>query len=67
MSLNTELLSILVCPKCKGDIELTPEQDGLICKACNVAYPVVDEIPVMLVEEAIPLADWPAKRPSAKK
>lgn len=67
MALNLELLQILVCPKCKADIELTPEEDGLICRACGVAYPIVDDIPVMLVEEAIPLNEWEEKRPSAKK
>ena len=65
MALNMELIAILACPKCKGELELTPEQDGLICRTCDVAYPIRDEIPVMLVDEAIPLAEWPAKRPSA--
>lgn len=66
MALNKELLDILVCPKCKGAITLTTEEDGLLCAPCGLAYPVLDEIPVMLVEEAIPLAEWDAKRPSRK-
>jgi hypothetical protein len=66
MALNTELLDILACPKCHGDLVLTPEQDGLICEKCAVVYPIRDEIPIMLVEEAIPLDEWEAKRPSAQ-
>ena len=59
MALNKELLDILVCPECKGDLELTQEEDGLICRACALVYPIRDEIPVMLVEEAVRLKDWP--------
>ena len=59
MALNKELLDILACPKCKGDLRLTPEEDGLVCESpCRVAYPIREDIPVMLVEEAIPLDDW---------
>jgi len=59
MALNKELLNILVCPECKGDLELTPAEDGLICRACEVVYPIRDEIPIMLVDEAIGLEKWP--------
>jgi hypothetical protein len=59
MVLNKELLSILVCPACKGDLELTENEDGLICRACEVVYPIRDEIPIMLKEEAIKIQDWP--------
>ncbi|MDZ7760995.1 MAG: Trm112 family protein [Desulfovermiculus sp.] len=59
MALNKELLDILVCPECKGDLELTGAEDGLICPACEVVYPIRDEIPIMLVDEAIGLANWP--------
>lgn len=58
MALNKDLLDILACPRCKGGLELAPEEKGLICRACGVVYPIRDEIPVMLVEEAIPLQDW---------
>lgn len=64
MALNKDLLDILACPKCKGDLKLTPEEDGLICAKCGVAYPIRDEIPIMLVEEAIPLAAWEERRPA---
>ena len=55
MSINKELLDILVCPKCKGDIKLTPEEDGFICEQCKLKYPIRDGIPVMLIDEAIKL------------
>jgi hypothetical protein len=52
MALSKELLDILVCPQCKGDIELTDQHDGLICRACKLRYPIIDDIPVMLIDEA---------------
>ena len=54
MAINKELLKILACPKCKGDIVLTKQGDGLICKACKLIYPIKDDIPVMLIDEALP-------------
>jgi uncharacterized protein len=58
MALNKELLHILACPKCKSDLTLTPNEDGLICRSCSVVYPIKDEIPIMLIEEAISMDDW---------
>ncbi len=55
MAISKELLDILACPKCKGDVVLTPAQDGLMCNACRLLYPIVDDIPVMIIEEAKPL------------
>lgn len=55
MTINKELLDILCCPKCKGDIRLNKSEDGLICDACKLLYPIKDDIPVMLIEEAIPI------------
>ena len=55
MAIDKELLEILVCPKCKGDIELTAEEDGIVCYACKLKYPIKEDIPIMLVDEAIPL------------
>ncbi len=52
MAIDKELLDILACPKCKGDIVLTESEDGLICNACKLRYPIKDDIPVMLVDEA---------------
>ncbi len=56
MPIDKELLVILACPKCKGDIALTEKGDGLVCSACKLMYPIKDDIPVMLVDEAITLA-----------
>lgn len=53
MSVNKELLDILCCPKCKGDITLNETEDGLICDACKLMYPIKDDIPIMLIDEAI--------------
>jgi uncharacterized protein YbaR (Trm112 family) len=55
MSISQELLDILACPKCKGDIHLNPSADGLVCEACRLMYPIKDDIPVMLIDEAIKL------------
>jgi uncharacterized protein YbaR (Trm112 family) len=55
MAFDKELLDILVCPKCKGELELTSEEDGLTCNACKLKYPIQDEIPIMLIDQAEPL------------
>ena len=55
MSLDTQLLEILVCPKCKGDLEYRETESSLICHACSLRYPVRDDIPIMLIDEATPL------------
>jgi len=56
MTINQELLEILACPKCKGEIYLNESEDGLICKACQLVYEIRDDIPIMLIEEAKPLS-----------
>jgi hypothetical protein len=53
--LDPQLLEILVCPKCKGEIQLAPAGDALTCAACRLRYRIEDDIPVMLIEEATPL------------
>ncbi len=55
MSLSPQLLSILVCPKCKGELEYREGEHSLICHACRLRYAVRDDIPVMLIDEATPL------------
>ena len=52
MSLSKELLEILVCPKCKGNLEYREIEDRLICMTCELAYPVKDDIPIMIVDQA---------------
>jgi len=52
MALSQDLLDILACPKCKGEVHLNEKQDGLICEACNLRYPIKEDIPIMLIDEA---------------
>jgi uncharacterized protein len=52
MAISQELLDILACPKCKGDLRLIDTKDGLACDACRLLYPIKDDIPIMLIEEA---------------
>ena len=55
MTIAPELLALLVCPTCKGELRYEQDAARLVCPACAVAYPVRDGIPVMLVDEATPL------------
>lgn len=55
MSLAPQLLAILVCPKCKGELEYREAESSLICRGCALRYPVRDDIPILLVDEASPL------------
>ena len=55
MSLSPQLLAILVCPKCKGTLAYREAEQGLDCAVCRVRYPVRDDIPIMLIDEATPL------------
>ena len=55
MAISQELLDILACPKCKGDIHLNDRLDGLICDKCRLVYEIKDDIPIMLIDEAKPL------------
>lgn len=55
MSLSQQLLEILVCPKCKGELDYRENESALICHHCRLRYEVRDGIPIMLIEEATPL------------
>jgi len=50
--MDSKLLDILVCPLCKGPLVYKKAQAELVCKPCRLAYPVKDDIPVMLEDEA---------------
>ena len=52
MAIRQDLLEILACPICKTPVKLTADNSGLKCETCGRVYPVRDDIPVMLVEEA---------------
>lgn len=56
MTISEELLEILACPKCKGDIYLNEAKNGLICDRCRLLYEIRDGIPIMLIDEAKPLS-----------
>jgi uncharacterized protein YbaR (Trm112 family) len=55
MALHRELIDILACPKCKGALTLRPDESAFECPACKLAYPVTDDIPNFIIEEAQPL------------
>lgn len=55
MPLNPELKEILVCPKCRGDLEFHEEKNEIHCLRCQLIYDIQDDIPVMLIDEARPL------------
>ena len=57
--MDARLLDILVCPICKGNLEHRKAEKELVCKPCKLAFPVRDDIPIMLEDEARqPNADW---------
>jgi uncharacterized protein YbaR (Trm112 family) len=57
MAVSQQLLDILVCPKCKGEIHLNETQNGLICDQCRLIYEIRDDIPIMLIDQAKPLQE----------
>lgn len=52
MNISKELLDILACPQCKQSIEPNLDKEELICRECSLAFPIRDDIPVMLIDEA---------------
>ena len=52
MAIDPELLEILACPKCKTAVVLVDNDSGLKCLTCRRVYPIKDDIPVMLIDEA---------------
>ncbi len=55
--ISQALLDILACPKCKEAVIMNDSQDGLICETCRLLYEILDDIPVMLIDEATSLDD----------
>jgi uncharacterized protein YbaR (Trm112 family) len=55
VTLSAQLLAILVCPKCKGELEYREAEPSLVCHRCRLRYPIRDGIPIMLTDEATPL------------
>lgn len=54
MALDTRLLEIIVCPKCRGELAYEQEQAELRCTECRLVYRVEDDIPILLIDEAVP-------------
>lgn len=52
MAISRELLDILVCPQCKEELNLIKDVSGLLCPKCRLKYPIRDDIPIMLIEDA---------------
>lgn len=52
MGISQDLIDILACPQCKGEIHLNASEDGLICDRCRLCYEIKDDIPIMLIDEA---------------
>lgn len=52
MAISKELLEILACPACKAEVKLKSDGSGLKCVKCHRVYPIRDDIPVMLIDQA---------------
>jgi uncharacterized protein YbaR (Trm112 family) len=52
MALDRKLLEILACPNCRGEVDYKEAEQVIECRSCHYRYPVRDDIPVMLIEEA---------------
>jgi hypothetical protein len=52
MPLDRELLEILACPKCKGELEYNEKEEVLICNRCRLKFKIEDDIPILLIEKA---------------
>jgi len=55
VTLSPQLLAVLVCPRCKGSLEYRERDESLACASCRLRYPIRQDIPIMLVDEASPL------------
>ena len=65
MPISQELLDILACPACKAEVKLTSDGNGLKCVSCYRVYPIRDDIPVMLIDEATIEEGQEEKKPTA--
>lgn len=58
MPIRPDLLKLIICPSCQADLE--EHGNALVCKECRLVYPVVNDIPVLLIDEAVPYEAWKA-------
>jgi len=66
MTLDNDLLSLLACPSCKQAVVLLDDEQGLACEACACVYPIQGDIPIMIIEKALPRAAWDSGQRSKK-
>lgn len=52
MTLDEQLLGIIACPKCKGNLYLTEDKNSLVCEQCKLIYEIREGIPILLIDEA---------------
>jgi len=57
VAIHPRLLEMLACPLCKADVVPTADGSGLLCRSCGRQYPIVEDVPVMLVEDASPVSE----------
>jgi len=62
MTISQDLLEILACPACKAKVELKEDESGLKCLECHRVYPIREDIPVMLIDEATIEDEEPARK-----
>ena len=53
MPLSPELLAVLACPRCKGELEYREQESALLCQRCRLRYEIRDGIPILLLDEAV--------------
>jgi uncharacterized protein len=66
VTLDAQLLEILVCPNDRGDVDYHEDEQVIVCRTCGYRYPVRDGIPVMLIDEAEKPGDGRGAKPAAK-
>ena len=66
MTLDPQLLDILVCPNDRGDLDYRESEQLLVCTTCGYGYPIRDDIPVMLIDEAQKPDQKPDQKPGRK-
>lgn len=62
MAISGDLLEMLACPQCKGELCYRAEKPALDCNSCGLSYPIRDDIPIMLVDEAEKLTAIPNEK-----
>ena len=62
MALSEDLKALLVCPQCRGPLEFHEERREIDCRACRLAFGIREDIPILLVDQARPLASAPAAK-----